>query len=59
MPADLIHRIGIAAPRETNCHAVTIEEGIRGLWTADMKRDARRIAALTGSHIAVGFAHEI
>jgi uncharacterized protein YndB with AHSA1/START domain len=33
MPADLIHRIGIATPAEKIYRALTTVEGIRARWT--------------------------
>ena len=40
MATDLIHRICIAAPAQKICRAITTEEGIKGWWTTDVKRDA-------------------
>lgn len=41
MPADLIHRIGIAAPAEKIYRALTTEDGIKRWWTTDVKMDAQ------------------
>jgi uncharacterized protein YndB with AHSA1/START domain len=38
-PAELIHRITIAAPAEKIYCALMLEEGIRGWWTTDVKMD--------------------
>ncbi len=40
MPADLIHRIGIAAPAERIYRAIDTEEVIKAWWTTDVKMDA-------------------
>jgi uncharacterized protein YndB with AHSA1/START domain len=39
MPADLIHRVEIAASAEKIYRAITTEEGIKGWWTTDVKMD--------------------